>query len=91
MDIPTVLEQKDGTRVKVAGFIVAADGHPPLLCEEILESLPPQCGGGAVELIGLDTSRIANLQRHGDTSWTTRPVTVEGIVSNGKLRIADGA
>jgi hypothetical protein len=42
---------KDGQTVRVTGFFLAADGQA-WLCSVVLESYPPQCGGGIVRLTG---------------------------------------
>lgn len=41
----------DGRVVRVKGFFLAADGVAQL-CSAVLESYPPQCGGGTVRLTG---------------------------------------
>ncbi len=41
----------DGRQVQVPGFFLATDGTAQL-CSMVLESYPPQCGGGAVRLTG---------------------------------------
>ncbi|MGH2476871.1 MAG: hypothetical protein ACRDIL_16545 [Candidatus Limnocylindrales bacterium] len=42
---------RDGRPVEVTGFFLATDGVAQL-CSLVLESLPPQCGGGTVRLSG---------------------------------------
>lgn len=41
----------DGQPVRVAGFFLASDGVAQL-CSVVLESYPPQCGGGTVRITG---------------------------------------
>ncbi len=41
----------DGQMVQVRGFFLARDGIAEL-CSVVLESYPPQCGGGTVRLTG---------------------------------------
>lgn len=41
----------DGQQVQVPGFFLATDGKAQL-CSLVLESYPPQCGGGTVRLTG---------------------------------------
>lgn len=41
----------DGKPVRVAGFFLAV-GDTAQLCSVVLESYPPQCGGGAVRITG---------------------------------------
>jgi hypothetical protein len=41
----------DGQPVRVDGFFLAT-GDTAVLCSVVLESYPPQCGGGTVRLVG---------------------------------------
>ena len=41
----------DGQPVRVSGFFLAT-GDTAVLCSVVLESYPPQCGGGTVRLVG---------------------------------------
>jgi len=41
----------DGQPVRVNGFFLAT-GDTAVLCSVVLESYPPQCGGGTVRLVG---------------------------------------
>lgn len=41
----------DGKPVRVAGFFLASDGVAQL-CSVVMESYPPQCGGGTVRITG---------------------------------------
>jgi hypothetical protein len=41
----------DGQPVRVDGFFLAT-GDTAVLCSIVLESYPPQCGGGTVRLVG---------------------------------------
>ncbi len=73
----------------VHGFIVA-DDQRVLLCEELLESLPPQCGGEwlVVEGIDLDSYETSS---EGGARWTDAPVSVLGEVDGETLRVSDTA
>lgn len=53
IDTPTLLGDaaRDGQVVRVRGFFLAADGVAQL-CDLVLESYPPQCGGSVVRLTG---------------------------------------
>jgi hypothetical protein len=42
---------RDGQPVRVSGFFLAT-GDTAVLCSLLLESYPPQCGGGTVRLTG---------------------------------------
>lgn len=41
----------DGQAVRVSGFLLASDGKARF-CSVVLESYPPQCGGGVVTITG---------------------------------------
>lgn len=65
--------------VTVTGALfVDADGTARL-CDAILESFPPQCGGDRIEVEGLDLDTIPNLETEGDLSWA-EGVTLFGSV-----------
>jgi len=53
IDTDTLLggDSLDGQPVRVAGFFLAV-GDTALLCSVVLESYPPQCGGGTVRITG---------------------------------------
>jgi hypothetical protein len=74
----------------VRGFLFVAEDDLPELCDMILESFPPQCGGASVEVEGLELGRYP-LQSDDETGlrWSDGPVDVDGRISDGLL-IADG-
>lgn len=45
MRIDQALRSDGSESVRVQGFLVGYTGEPLRLCAELLESLPPQCGG----------------------------------------------
>ena len=49
---------RDGKTVHVKGFFLAADGKARL-CSVVMESYPPQCGGGTVTLDGQVPAEVA--------------------------------
>jgi hypothetical protein len=54
---------KDGQTVRVKGFLLAADGKTRL-CSIVMESYPPQCGGGTLALQGeVPADVVAGLER----------------------------
>lgn len=56
----------DGRSVRVAGFFLAT-GDVASLCSVVLESYPPQCGGGTVRITGeVPADVIAALDRTND-------------------------
>jgi hypothetical protein len=65
-----------GGTVEVEGFLLI-DGDRARLCAAIAESYPPQCGGGSIELQGLDRALVADrLTTEGDVSWLEGAVLV---------------
>ncbi len=53
----------DGQAVRVKGFLLAMDGTTRL-CSIVMESYPPQCGGGTVTLEGeVPDDVVAGLDR----------------------------
>ena len=73
----------------VGGFIVA-EGDVVRLCEVLLESFPPQCGGESLLVEGLDLDAYATTSE-GDVRWTDSPVSVLGGVDGDTLRVTDTA
>ena len=65
--------------VTVTGALFVDPDGTVQLCDAILESFPPQCGGDRIEVEGLDLGTIANLETEGDLSWA-EGVTLFGSV-----------
>lgn len=66
----------------VAGFIFI-DSDSSVVCETVLESYPPQCGGPSVRLLDLDSESVVALTSDTEPtsdalSWTDYRATVEG-------------
>jgi hypothetical protein len=65
----------DGSFV-ISGYVfVAADGSARI-CDAILESYPPQCGGDSIALTG-DLS-VFELTTDQDVTWSDAPLRIEG-------------
>lgn len=78
----------EGTEVITQGVIVIADEMR--LCDVLLESAPPACGGASVVLADLPREDIVALQaptdpEGGGVAWTTYPVSVVGTVQSGMM------
>lgn len=69
----------------VVGLLID-DGSEWRLCEEVLESHPPQCGGQTLTVEGLDPEQ-APLDETGDTRWQTEAPVV-GEVDGDTLTVA---
>lgn len=61
------------------------DGSGWRLCEEVLESHPPQCGGQTLAVEGLDPSEV-ELEESGGVRWQT-DATVVGEVDGDTLTV----
>ena len=78
----------DGTQVVTQGVLVIA--QDTRLCDILLESAPPQCGGSSVVLSDLQRDDVVALQAPTDpegqgVAWTTYPLPVSGTVQGGIL------
>ena len=62
------------------------EGEHVRLCEFLMESLPPQCGGEALAVQGLDLSTF-DLQRQGEHAWLDVTVSLLGTVADGGLTV----
>ena len=78
----------DGTEVITQGVLVIADDTR--LCDVLLESAPPACGGESVVLGDLQRDDVVALQAPTDpggqgVAWTTYPLAIVGTVQGGIL------
>jgi hypothetical protein len=77
------LADLDGTTVTVDGFFLISDGTARL-CEMVLESYPPQCGGATLRVLGkvpqevLDALETTSDPILAQASWGT--VSITGII-----------
>jgi hypothetical protein len=62
------------------GYLFRVQGETKI-CDAILESYPPQCGGESYKVSGLDVSGVDGLQEAQGVTWTERPVTLEGVLA----------
>jgi len=87
MRIEHALRIQGSKSVRVRGFLLCCGEDPVRLCAELLESMPPQCGGASLIVEGLDLTSLAGITRSGDCLWSVEPVELEGIVEDGILRV----
>ncbi len=79
-----------GIELSVSGYLFVDKYGQTRLCEMLLESSPPQCGGDRLPLFGFDVDSTPNIQRVQEsneintTAWTNEIVTITGT------RISDG-
>ena len=84
-EIAQALETAEGSEVTVSGFLFADRDGSTRLCNELLESYPPQCGGDRINLLEFDASSVPNSKTPQSPSeirtvrWTDSPITVTGI------------
>ena len=82
----------DGDVVTVLGYLYMSEGafH---LCSTVLESYPPQCGGAALEVVGLRPDDVVGLTTTGgqggspDVGWSDYQYLLRGTVRSGKLEV----
>jgi hypothetical protein len=78
---------EDGS-LHVVGLLID-DGSGWRLCDLVLESYPPQCGGDSLAVEGLDPS-LFPLEEEGDVRWQT-DATLVGEVEGDTLSITGSA
>lgn len=71
--------------VTVRGNLLIRDGRTRL-CTLLLESMPPQCGGPAVEVWGLDRAAL-DVQTARGVAWK-QGVTLSGVIRDGVLDVS---
>lgn len=80
-----------GTEVSVSGYLFVDKGGQIRLCEMLLESSPPQCGGDRIELSAFDVDGTPNIQRVQEPSeintaaWTNEIITISGTRNSAGL------
>jgi hypothetical protein len=83
---PAEAQNREGV-VAVQGFLWARPGDNSFrLCEATLESFPPQCGEPAVELNGVDVTRIAGVDFSQNVFWADG-IRARGQLANGVLTV----
>jgi hypothetical protein len=86
MDVATAMTLASGSKAAVTGFVVMMGGEA-MLCDELLESFPPQCGGARMAVEGLAAGALGSVREAEGMAWTERPVTLSGEVRNGRLAV----
>ncbi len=75
-----------GDETAVEGFLVHRDGTTRL-CQYLLESYPPQCGGSSVQVDNLALDDVAGLQSAEGVRWSDDVVRLSGRLSDGVLTV----
>lgn len=83
---PEEAQDREGV-VAVQGFLWARPGDDSYrLCSAALESFPPQCGGPAVELLGVDVLTIAGVDFSQNVFWADG-IRARGQLAGGELTV----
>ncbi len=83
-DIGQALSTELGTEVSVSGYLFLDNDGQVRLCDMLLESFPPQCGGDRILLSAFDVDSAPNVQRVQEpseintTAWTNEIITITG-------------
>ncbi len=82
------LEMHDGSRLTVKGFLLL-DADEAWICDELLESFPPQCGGASVELTGIGMADLSgiSLRRASGVAWSETVLKIQGTMRRGRLQV----
>jgi hypothetical protein len=91
LSVSQIRPELENTRLEVRGYLLidTASGHQ-YLCEELLESWPPQCGGMRLALDGFDWRGYPGLRREGSVIWSGEKLIFRGVLNGGTLRSVDG-
>lgn len=82
--VSEALSAGTGESLHVVGLLID-DGSGWRLCGAVLESYPPQCGGDALQVEGLDPAGLP-LEESGDVRWQT-DATVVGTIDGDTLTV----
>ncbi len=92
ISVADALRISTGQPLLVNGILFATDEQVQL-CEVLMESFPPQCGGLRLVVENLDLGTIAGLQTATRESlpvtWSNQPIQLLGTVSDGVLTVSD--
>lgn len=65
-----------------------SDSSGTRLCESILESFPPQCGGATVTIDNSAGVDLGQFTTEGDVTWSDAPIIAEGEFVDGIFVVA---
>lgn len=83
--VEDALASGDG-EATVRGFLIDEQGQVRL-CDAVLESYPPQCGGASLHVTGVDVASLDGATTEGETSWVDQ-VVVSGTLTGDTLAAA---
>ena len=64
-----------GDRYTTAATVIEALDHGPRLCWLVMDSNPPQCGSGGIDVVGWDWTVLEGSESEGLTTWGEYVVT----------------
>lgn len=76
--VPDALAVPDGATTPVIGTVIV-DGTGARLCELVLESFPPQCGGASLTITNPEALASVELASEGEVSWSEGQLTFDGV------------
>jgi hypothetical protein len=78
------LQVADGTAVVVTAGLIAQSSTEVRLCDAVTMSIPPQCVSDALQVDGLDLSRVGGTHTDAGVVWASA-VTVSGTMTDRRL------
>jgi hypothetical protein len=88
ISVAEALESTVSGPILVNGFIVTGSDGTIFLSAVLAESFPPQPGGEALVVQGLDIGTVHGLETEQGISWTDQAVQLLGDVRNGVLTVS---
>ena len=87
--VDQLVARSAATPITVSGLLITQDGVVKL-CELILESYPPQCGGAFVELTGIDVAAQEGAQTVEGVTWIEGAVVTVQRQQDGTFAVVSG-
>jgi hypothetical protein len=84
--VPQAIHLADGP-VQVQGYIIINPRGEARICEGLLGSYPPQCGGAWLTVEGLDADTLPGRQTDQGVVWTGRTV-LHGTKQGNSVRVS---
>jgi hypothetical protein len=87
LSLAKAAQAADGDLISVRGYLlVDTETGDQYLCEELLESFPPQCGGQRLPLSDFAWQQSRGLRLNAGMAWGPDQVTVTGRLRSGVLQ-----
>ncbi len=89
ISVPEVVAGRDGRYVSISGYVLWDDVNARL-CEVLLESFPPQCGGLSVVIVDpIQLDSELQLEEELGVRWTDNEVVIGGYFEDGQLLLLE--